>query len=132
MGEQLGYQGPDQGYVLVLARHFAGKLTLQDGEHEDDAVHGSMGIALKRASLFGRAPVIHDLTVAFTVWGFLAETPSSDIVNLRRPLFEEVANPLHYFERRRIADMVPIATLRKPHAQVVDEHRNDWRSLLDV
>ena len=26
---------------------------------------------LKRASLFGRAPVVHDLTVAFTLWGFL-------------------------------------------------------------
>ena len=27
-GEQLGHQGPDQGYALSLARRFEGKLTL--------------------------------------------------------------------------------------------------------
>jgi hypothetical protein len=76
--------------------------------------------------------VIHDLTVAFTVWGFLDQTPPSDLVDLRRPLFDEAANPLHYLERHRIADMVPISALRKPHAQVVEEHRTSWRSLLDL
>ena len=70
---RLGYPGPDQGYVLRLARQFHGKLALTSGEHERDALAGGCGVALRRASLFGRAPVVHDLTVALTVWGFLGE-----------------------------------------------------------
>src|SRR5690349_6985613 len=75
-GPGLGSPGPDQGYVLKLARGFEGQLWLAEGEHEEDAVHGGIAVALKRASLFGRAPVIHDLTVAFSIWGFLAEPPA--------------------------------------------------------
>jgi hypothetical protein len=128
-GEQLGYQGPDQGYVLTLARHFHGKLTLTPGEHERDALAGATAVALKRASLFGRAPVIHDLTIALTLWGFLGEAPA-DLARLRRKLFEEVAHPHHYSEQRRIADLVPEATLRQTPQQVTEAYRADWRSLL--
>lgn len=130
LGELYGYQGPDQGYALVLARRFEGRLTLREGEHEADAIAGSLGVALKRASLFGRAPVIHDLTVAFTVWGFLDDNPLGDLVALRRPLFEEVSHPSHYADARRIADMVPIATLRKSPDQIAEQHKTNWRSPL--
>jgi hypothetical protein len=96
-GQQLGNQGPDQGYVLSLVRRFHGKLTLTAGEHERDALAGAAAVALKRASSFGRAPVVHDLTVALTVWGFLGDAPA-DLVQLRKKLFEEVAHPHHYAE----------------------------------
>jgi hypothetical protein len=86
-GERLGHQGPDQGYMLSLARRFEGKLTLAPGEHERDALAGAVGVALKRASLFGRAPLVHDLTVALTIWGFLGDAPD-DLVALRTPLLE--------------------------------------------
>ena len=46
-----------------------------------------LNLALKRASLFGRAPVVHDLEVAFTIWGFLGAAPP-ELVALRRPLFD--------------------------------------------
>lgn len=128
-GERLGNQGPDQGYVLKLARRFEGRLTLTDGEHERDALAGAVGVALKRASLFGRAPVVHDLTVALTVWGFLGDAPK-DLVELRKPLFDEVAHPHHYAEQRHIADLVPEAVLRQTPQQVADAHRADWRRLL--
>ena len=72
-GERLGSPGPDQGFALTLAERFRGQLALRPGEHEDDAIAGCLAVALKRASLFGRAPVIHDLTIAFTLWGFLDE-----------------------------------------------------------
>ncbi|HEY1281072.1 MAG TPA: hypothetical protein VGF22_15455 [Acidimicrobiales bacterium] len=132
VGERFGYQGPDQGYVFVLARRFEGTLTLTEGEHEDDAIAGCTLVALKRASQFGRAPVIHDLTVAFTVWGFLDAKPPAELVAVRKPLFEEAANPHHYLEQRRIVDAVPIETLRLAPTAVTDRHAADWRSLLQL
>lgn len=128
-GPLLGHPGPDQGFVLTLARQFTGKLSLTGGEHERDALAGGCGVALRRASLFGRAPVVHDLTVALTVWGFLGEAPP-DLVQLRKPLFEEVAHPHHYFELRRIVDLVAEDALRMSPQQVAQAHRADWRSLL--
>lgn len=125
----LGRPGPDQGYVLTLAGRFAGQLTLTEGEHERDALAGAAAVALKRASLFGRAPVIHDLRVALTLWGFL-ETAPAELVRFRKPLFEGVAHPHHYREQRRIADLVPDEVLRRTPEQIAEAHRRDWRSLL--
>jgi hypothetical protein len=128
-GDRVGNQGPDQGYVLTLARRFAGTLVLTPGEHERDALAGAVTVALKRASLFGRAPIIHDLTVALTIWGYLAAAPD-ELVALRKPLFEEVWHPHHYDDQRRVADLVPDAVLRMTPQQVTEAHRRDWRSLL--
>lgn len=128
-GDRLGNQGPDQGYALLLARRFEGKLTLGSGEHEKDALAGAVGVALKRASLFGRAPVVHDLTIALTIWGFLGEAPK-ELVELRTHLFEEVWHPHHYAELRGVVDLVPEAVLRMTPAQATEAHRADWRSLL--
>ena len=128
-GQRLGNQGPDQGYMLSLARRFEGQLTLTPGEHEKDALAGSVGVALKRASLFRRAPVVHDLTVALAIWGFLGDAPK-DLVDLRTSLFEEVWHPNHYAELRRIVDLVPEAALRMTPGQVTEAHRTGWRALL--
>ena len=128
-GQRLGNQGPDQGYMLSLARRFEGRLTLSSGEHEKDALAGVVGVALKRASLFGRAPVLHDLTIALTIWGFLGDAPK-DLVDLRKPLFEEVWHPHHYAELRRIVDLVPEAALRMTPDEAAQVHRTRWRSLL--
>jgi hypothetical protein len=128
-GDRLGNQGPDQGYVLTLARRFAGKLTLTPGEHERDALAGAVAVALKRASLFGRAPIIHDLTVALTIWGFLGDAPE-ELVALRKPLFEEAWHPHHYEDQRRIADLVPDDVLQLTPQRVTEAHRAGWRSLL--
>lgn len=128
-GPRLGSPGPDQGYVLRLTRQFQGQLTLTAGEHERDALAGASAVALKRASLFGRAPVIHDVRIALTIWGFLGDAPA-DLVALRKALFEEVWHPHHYAEQRRIADLVPDEALRRTPDQVADAHRADWRSLL--
>jgi len=129
-GEGLGNQGPDQGYALRLARHLEGKLTLTSGEHEKDALAGAVAVGLKRASIFGRAPVIHDLTVALTVWGFLDEEPAQELVDVRRRLFEEVSHPHHYAELRRVVDLVPVSSLRLVPQYLAAAHRRDWRGLL--
>jgi hypothetical protein len=110
-GPRLGYPGPDQGYALRLVRHFEGKLVLTPGEHEEDAIAGCVEVANKRASLFRRAPVIHDLSMAFMIWGFLAEA-DPELVRLRKRYFSAISNPQHYSERRRVADVVPVAVLQ--------------------
>ena len=129
-GARLGHQGPDQGYALLLARRFEGQLTLTAGEHEKDALAGAVAVALKRASLFGRAPVIHDLKVALTVWGFLDAKPAEELVEQRRRLFEEVSHPHHYAELGRIVDLVPAATLRLTPDYATRTYESDWRGLL--
>ncbi len=128
---QLGYQGPDQGYALVLAERLRDRLQLQPGEDPDDAIIGCLGVALRRASVFGRAPTIHDLTIAFTIWGFLDASPPAELVELRRRLFRGVRMVDHrYREGREIADRVPDATLRKSHQQVAAEYPARWRELV--
>lgn len=128
-GATLGHQGPDQGYALTLARRFEDRVVVTEGEHAEDAVAGCLGVATKRASIFGRAPVIHDWTVAFTIWGFLGEAPP-ELVEHRRPLFDAVSH--HYREQRAIAAAVPEVTLRLPHGEVVRRFPSDWRGLLGL
>jgi hypothetical protein len=108
-GNGLGSPGPDQGYALFLAKRFYDKLELVDGEHRADVVAGCMGVATKRASLYGRGPVVYDWELAFTVWGFLGGAPTV-VMQQRRELFAEAAH--HYWKRRAIADAVPESTLR--------------------
>jgi hypothetical protein len=128
---QLGYQGPDQGYALLLAERFRDRVRLQAGEEADDAINGCLGIALRRASLFGRAPTIHDLTIAFTIWGFLDASPDAALVTRRKALFEGVrSTDHHYREGRAIADAVPEATLRMSHQQVQAAYPASWRELI--
>lgn len=129
VGAALGHPGPDQGYALKLARQFHDRLVLADGEHAEDAVTGCLGVALRRASIFGRAPVIHDLEIAFRLWGFLGEAPA-DLVELRRPRFQALEH--HYESQRAIAEQAPEATLRLTPAQVKDRWPGQWRELLGV
>jgi hypothetical protein len=130
-GDGLGYQGPDQGFGLVLANRFRDRLQLQPGEHADDAVMGSLGVALRRASLFGRAPVVYDLTIAYTIFGFLDPSPPTELVALRRSAFAGVGHPAHHYaEWRAIADGVPEATLRQAHQAVQASYPAEWRDLV--
>jgi hypothetical protein len=129
-GEQLGNQGPDQGFGLKVANGFAARLQLQSGEHAEDAIRGCLGVGLKRASLFSRAPVVHDFTIAFTIWGYLDASAPADLVALRKRLFAGVGHSHHYSEGRAIADMVPVETLRMTPRQVAAAYPTQWRPLI--
>jgi len=131
-GERLGTPGPDQGYALKLARQYEGRLHLGDHEHEVDALAGATAIAMKRSGLFGRAPVLHDVTVGLTVWGFLDGSPSSELVELRSEWFDEVHLRHNYSDLRRIADSAPEDILRLVHTEIAERHAADWRSCLDL
>ncbi|MEO7443657.1 MAG: hypothetical protein ABIW46_09015, partial [Acidimicrobiales bacterium] len=94
--------------------------------HAEDAMAGCLGVALRRASLFRRAPVIHDLDLAFTLWGFLGQAPD-DLVEYRVPMFRSASH--HYWDQRAIADKVLESTLRSTPL-AVRAQLADWRSLL--
>jgi hypothetical protein len=125
----MGCQGPDQGYVWKLLGRFRDRLVLGDGEHADDALAGCAGVALRRASLFGRAPVVHDVQVALTVFGWLSPA-NQELVEWRRQLFAEVSHAHHYSRARMIADLVPEDTLRLPHDAVSSTFAHDLRTPL--
>lgn len=126
----LGRPGPDQGYALALAERLRPQVMVQPGESVDDALRGSLNIALRRAALYGRAPVIHDLRVALIMWGWLDSDPPADLCERRHSLFEGLANVLHHYsEGRRLVDLVPEATLRLTPDAVSARWRTDWRQL---
>jgi hypothetical protein len=130
-GPRLGDPGPDQGFALRIASQLRPKVQLQPDEHIDDVIRGCLGVALRRASMFSRAPVVHDLTIAFTIWGFYDPAPPAELVELRAGLFEGLRLVgHHYMEARVVADMVPVATLRMTPAQVADAYPADWRTLV--
>lgn len=131
LGPRLGSPGPDQGYAMRLATQFQGKLVLTPGEHEADALAGCLAVAMRRASLFGRAPTVHDLTVALTIWGFLTEPPV-ELTALRRQIFAGVASTHHYSERRALVDGVPTDLLKLSPAEVAVVANTDPRRLLAV
>lgn len=130
-GDRLGSPGPDLGYALKIARGFADRLVLEPGESPDDAIAGVVAIAMRRSSLLGRAPVIHDLTVAATIWGLLDGHADPDLIALRRRCFAGVANTHHYPELRDLVDRVADATLHLTPEKAADEHRAHWRELFD-
>ena len=129
VGPQLGRPGPDQGFALHLVRQFEPKLVVPPPETTDDAIAGCLGVALARASLFGRAPVVHDLEIAFRIWGFLGDAPDA-LVAFRRPLFEAVSH--RYADQRAIVDHVPESTLRLRHGEIAARFPDDWRTLLSL
>ena len=129
-GPWLGSAGPDQGYALRLASLMRGEVVLAPGEHLDDVMAGAVEVAMKRSSLFGRAPVRTDLDVAFTVWGYTTATPDPELVAFRRAMFAQASHG--YALRREIVDHVPASTLRMSLAQVRAGMETGWRALLTV
>ena len=129
VGRLMGRQGPDQGFALRLVRQFEDRLRVVAPETREDAIAGCVGVALARASVFGRAPVVHDLDLAFRIWGFLGDAPD-ELVALRKPLFEGVAH--HYDDQRVIVDRVPEATLRLSHGEAASRFPSEWRALLGL
>jgi hypothetical protein len=118
-GPRLGSPGPDQGYALHLARHYEGRLVLGVGEAEVDALAGCLAIAMRRSAIFGRAPILGDLSLALTFWGFLSAA-DDELVAIRSRVFAAVASTHHYMERRAIVDAMTEDLLRMTIDQVAD------------
>ncbi len=132
-GPGLGSPGPDQGYVLGLARRFGDRLALTDGEGREEALAGCCAVALRRASLLARAPVIGDVRLALELFGYLGPAPA-DLVKWRRARFTGIAHDHDhgYDAARQLAHLVPEPTLRSSPEEVAAAHRRDWRQPLGL
>jgi hypothetical protein len=128
VGPRLGYPGPDTGYALTLVPVIRPELRMAPGEHASDAEAGCVGLAMRRAAIFGRAPVIHDVRIAFTIWGFLDDQPPVELVAHRRPRFAGAAHD--YDTQRAIVDQIPDETLRLPLSDVKASYPARWQELL--
>jgi len=126
-GPRLGSPGPDIGYALTLAALIRSEVVAGPEDHVDDAVAGCTAIAMRRAALFGRAPVMHDLRLAFGIWGWFDAAPSEDLRTVRRQTFEAASHD--YEIRRAVVDRVPEETLRLSMADATAAYPGRWREL---
>jgi len=124
-GRRLGSPGPDQGYALLLAERLHGKLRLGPHEHAEDALAGAVAVALRRASIFGRAPVMADLELALGLFGFLDDAPA-DVREWRQSAFRGASHD--YWDQRAIVDRIPEPTLRLPPPEV-RRRLGEWKAL---
>jgi hypothetical protein len=110
-GRLFGVPGPNIGYALTLAERIGERLTLAPHERLNDALAVVSELAMKRAALFGRAPVMADLDVAAHLLGYLGGCDPDDA--LWRGAAVEGAEH-DYNVRRAICDAVDDAALRLP------------------
>lgn len=129
-GGLYGNQGPDIGYAYKLVHHVADRLKVQADEAKHDVEIGGVAVAMRRAALYGRAPVVADLDVAFTIWGFYDDQPANGLRVLRGELFEGAGHHHGYPLLREIANTVSEHALRMSPAEVTKAHAADWASLL--
>lgn len=127
-GREFGVPGPDQGYAMALVERFRARSLLTEGESWEDVAAGMSAVALRRAALFDRAPVVFDLEHALSLFGYLG-SPPADLVAWRSRAVSGAAHD--YWVRRALADSVPAETLGLPPAEVRNRLA-DWRSLLGV
>lgn len=128
-GRGLGRPGPDQGYGLHLAERVKHQLRLAPDEPVHDVMAACVAVALRRAAMFGRAPVHHDVELAFGLFGYLDDDPPPELVEWRRRVTRGAAHD--YWEQRGLVDLIPEATLRMYPADV-RARSAQWRELIGV
>lgn len=127
----LGHPAPDAGYALRLAELVRSDVIPGEGLTTDDALAGATAIALRRASVFGRAPVMPDLRLALGIWGFLDDNPPAELVTLRTRLFVGIGHSSHHYaEIRTIVDMIPETTLSDRPVDTMGLYPSSWRTLV--
>ncbi|HXZ82800.1 MAG TPA: hypothetical protein VED84_03500 [Acidimicrobiales bacterium] len=125
-GRGTGSAGPDQGFALLLAERLAHRIVAEPGERREDILAGAVAIALRRASLLGRAPVSVDIECALDLFGYRAPAPP-ELVEFRRSLFDGVSHD--YWAQRALANRIPESTLRLTIPEI-DASAAEWRDLL--
>lgn len=129
-GGLYGNHGPDIGYAYRLVHMVSDKLHLAAGESRHDVEGGGIAVAMRRAALCGRAPILADLDVAFTIWGYYDDQPASGLRVLRAEMFEGSGNPIHGYDlRREISNVVSEHALLMTPPAVTAAHSQDWAGL---
>ena len=108
-GKLLGSPGPNVGYALTLANRVRDQLALAPHEHADDAIAVVAEIAMRRAALFGRAPVMRDVEFGMLILGYRGDADAGFVAWRMRA----VQGAHHdYYERRSLVDAIPVDILR--------------------
>ncbi|MEZ5169160.1 MAG: hypothetical protein R3A49_00235 [Acidimicrobiia bacterium] len=108
-GPLFGRPGPNVGFAVKLAHRHADQMRLLDHEETEDATSVVAEIAMARASLFGRAPTLHDIRHACVLMGY-DTAPTGNSFGWR---LLAVGGAHHEWAlRRRIVSAVPEALLR--------------------
>jgi hypothetical protein len=108
-GKLLGSPGPNIGYALTLANRVRDQLALAPHEHADDAIAVVAEIAMRRAALFGRAPVMRDVEFGMQILGYRGDA-DPDFVTWRMGAMQGAHHD--YYERRSLVDAIPVDILR--------------------
>jgi hypothetical protein len=119
----------------VLATRFEDRVALEPGEILADVLAGAVAIALRRAALFGRAPVAGDIELALVLLGHLAREEGawapSELIELSG---ERLAGAEHDYSRRRaLVDAIPEESLRlSPNVlcERLDRDPGCWQELV--
>ena len=108
-GTMLGTPSPDSGFALKLARIRVHKLELAEGEHGEDVERAVAAIAIKRAALFSRAPVIYDVDFAIALLGYDESDIPAEVLAHRKSVISGVSHD--YFKMRRLLEAIGPETL---------------------
>jgi hypothetical protein len=121
-----GTPGPNVGYGYTLAERARDRIQLAAHEDRHDAISVIAEVAMKRASEFGRAPVIGDVELAMALLGYDGSADDG-FTQWRARAVHDAAH--HYPQRRAIIDSVPPALLAK---QVTDLGSDvaAWRAMV--
>jgi hypothetical protein len=124
VGTLRGTPGPNVGYGYTLAERARDRIQVAPHEDRHDAISVVAEIAMKRASAFGRAPVIGDVDVALSLLGYDGSGDDS-FVAWRTRAVHDAAH--HYPLRRAIIDSVPASLLAKKAADLGPDV-SEWRT----
>jgi hypothetical protein len=113
-----GNPGPDQGYALKLANELINQLNIKTEQNVADVKYALVIFALKRASLFGRAPVKKDLECGAFLLGYLSEDLEPDFIKKRSELIKGLAHNYEY--QRRFASLLTEEILLLPSESYKD------------
>jgi hypothetical protein len=108
-GKLLGSPGPNVGYALTLANRARDRFVLAPHEHPDDAIAVVAESAMRRAALFGRAPVMPDVEFSMQILGYRGGA-DADFVAWRARAVRGTSHD--YYERRALVDAIPVDILR--------------------
>ena len=127
-GLLFGTPGPDSGYALTLAERFDDRIGVVAPETVHDAEILAAGVAMRRAGLFGRAPMSTDVELGLTLFGWLGDAPA-DLVEWRRLAVAGIGHD--YPRRTRFVEAIPDAVIRQT-ADQVRGRLSEWRQLLGL
>jgi hypothetical protein len=103
-GEYYGHPGPSIGFAMTLVNRQWDNIVLVDHEHRHDVEPLLAEIAMRRASFYGRAPIIDDVKLAIKILSYDA-APTQGEEKWRPHLVHDCGHNEH--RRRAIVNSIP-------------------------